>query len=192
MIHDKGDPWELELVEENYTLGRAKDNDIKLTVGTVSAHHAAIVLRDNDYWLQDLLSTNGTYVNGRRVQRRRLEDRDHIMLADCRIEFFEIIEQHPTGQRTKLYSGALLEDGANKLRLGDTPVNRLRHRKGETGEIPYRSGRFFSADGSWFFATREGENVGPFDTLQLARAGLVEYGRRVGFLAGFDDDIYLR
>ena len=192
MIHDKGEPWELELVEENYTLGRGKDNDIKLTVGTVSAHHAAIVLRDNDYWLQDLLSTNGTYVNGRRVQRRRLEDRDHIMLADCRIEFFEIIEQHPTGQRTKLYSGVLLEESANKLRLGDTPVNRLRHRRGETGEIPYRSGRFFSADGSWFFATREGENVGPFETLQLARAGLVEYGRRVGFLAGFDDDVYLR
>jgi len=192
IVHDKSETRELELVEESYTLGRAKDNDIRLGVGTVSAHHAAIVLRDSEYWLQDLLSTNGSYVNGRRVQRRRLEDRDHIMLADCRMEFFEIIEQRPTGQRTKLYSGAMLGQATSKHNIGDTPVNRLRHRKGERGEIPYRSGRFFSADGSWFFATREGDSVGPFETLQLARAGLVEYGRKIGFLAGFDDDVYLR
>jgi len=192
IVHDKSDARELDLVDENYTLGRAKDNDIRLGVGTVSAHHAALVLRDTDYWLQDLLSTNGSYVNGRRVQRRRLEDRDHIMLADCRMEFFEIVEQRPAGQRTKLYSGAMLDQGTGKQKVGETPVTRLRHRKGERGEIPYRSGRFFSADGSWFFATREGDNVGPFETLQMARSGLVDYGHRVGFLAGFDDDMYLR
>jgi len=192
IVHDKSEARELDLVDENYTLGRAKDNDIRLGVGTVSAHHAALVLRDSDYWIQDLLSTNGSYVNGRRVQRRRLEDRDHIMLADCRMEFFEIVEQRPAGQRTKLYSGAMLDQGTGMHKVGETPVTRLRHRKGERGEIPYRSGRFFSAEGSWFFATREGDNVGPFETLQLARSGLVDYGHRVGFLAGFDDDVYLR
>ena len=192
IVHDKSEARELDLVDENYTLGRAKDNDIRLGVGTVSAHHAALVLRDSDYWIQDLLSTNGSYVNGRRVQRRRLQDRDHIMLADCRMEFFEIVEQRPAGQRTKLYSGAMLDQGTGMHKVGETPVTRLRHRKGEKGEIPYRSGRFFSAEGSWFFATREGDNVGPFETLQLARSGLVDFGHRVGFLAGFDDDVYLR
>ncbi len=108
------------------------------------------------------------------------------------MEFFEILDVQPAGQRTKIYSGAMLEQRAGRLGTGQTPVNRLRHRKGESGEIPYRSGRFFSADGSWYFSTREGNNVGPFETLQLARAGLVEYGRKVGFLAGFDDDVYLR
>jgi len=191
IIHDQGGSRELELAEESYTLGRAKDNDIKIDVTTVSAHHAALVLRDTDYWLQDLLSTNGSYVNGRRVQRRRLEDRDHIMLADCRMEFFEILDVKPAGQRTKVYSVAMLEQMTGKP-SSETPVNRLRHRKGETGPIPFRSGRFFSADGSWYFATREGTNVGPFESLQLARAALIDYGRKVGFLAGFDDDVYVQ
>ena len=177
IVHDQGGARELELVEENYTLGRSKDNDIELGAWTVSAHHAALVLRDSDYWLQDLLSTNGSYVNGRRVQRHRLEDRDQIMLADYRMEFLVVVEQRPTGQRTKLYSGALLDQGTSKHKVGDTPVTRLRHRKGETGEIPYRSGRFLSAEGSWFFATREGVNVGPFETQQLASAGLVNCKR---------------
>ena len=66
----------------------------------------------------------------------------------------------------------------------------MRHRKGEDGKIPFRSGRFFSADGQWYFATREGQDQGPYDSLPAARAALVEYGRRVGFLTGFDDDRY--
>ena len=75
---------------------------------------------------------------------------------------------------------------------GQTPVTRIRHRRGESGDVPFRSGRFFSSDGQWYFSTREGDNVGPFNSLHDARAGLVEYGRKVGFLAAFDDDRYLR
>ena len=107
------------------------------------------------------------------------------------MEFFAILDQDLAGQRTRLYSSAMLEQGAGVIKVGDTPVTRERHRKGETGAVPYRSGRFFSAEGSWFFATREGDDLGPFDSLQQARAGLVAYGRKVGFLAGFDDDRYV-
>ena len=183
-IKDADASREVMLEREIYTLGRARDNDIVLKVGTVSAHHAALVRKDDDYWIEDLLSTNGTFVNGRRVQRRRLEDRDTIMLADCQIYFSELVE--PKGVRTKVYSGAIIEQNA----YAATPVKRVQHRKGETGKVPFRSGRFFTADGQWYFATREGTNVGPFESLNEARAALVEYGRRQGFMAGFDAEIY--
>lgn len=177
----------MELSEEAYTLGRARDNDVCLSVTTVSGHHAALVRKEDGYWLEDLLSTNGSYINGVRVQRRRLKDGDVLELADCRIEYFEIVEPEPEKEeRTKLYTGAMIEQS----RSGRTPTVRQRHRKGESGEIPYRSGRFFCAGGKWYFSTREGDDVGPFESLDLARAGLVEYGRKVGFLAGFDDDFY--
>lgn len=43
------------------------------------------------------------------------------------------------------------------------------------GEIPVRSNRFFAADGQWFFATREGNPVGPFDDKQEAQQGLDDF-----------------
>ena len=41
-------------------------------------------------------------------------------------------------------------------------------RKGETGPIPYRTGRFFCGDSAWFFSTREGLEHGPFPTKEKA------------------------
>jgi len=49
------------------TIGRVQDNDIVLPVGNVSKRHARIVLKNDKYIVVDLRSTNGTYVNGRRL-----------------------------------------------------------------------------------------------------------------------------
>ncbi len=48
-------------------IGRLEDNDICLPKNNVSKHHARIVLKDDRYVLVDQKSTNGTYVNGRRI-----------------------------------------------------------------------------------------------------------------------------
>jgi len=42
------------------------------------------------------------------------------------------------------------------------------HRKGESGPIPYRTGRFFVVDSEWYFTTREGLDHGPFPTKEKA------------------------
>ena len=42
------------------------------------------------------------------------------------------------------------------------------HRKGESGNIPYRTGRFFIVDSLWYFSTREGLTHGPFPTRENA------------------------
>ncbi len=45
-------------------------------------------------------------------------------------------------------------------------------RKGESGVIPFRSGRFFNVETKWYFASREGIDHGPFDSKQQAEVSL--------------------
>ena len=49
------------------------------------------------------------------------------------------------------------------------------NRTGEMGNVPVRSDRFFSAQGEWFFSTREGTPIGPFDDKNDARQGLGDF-----------------
>ena len=55
----------------SWLIGGATNNDLVIDVPTVSAHHCCL-LRSNDgeFFLEDLGSTNGTYVNGRRIEQR--------------------------------------------------------------------------------------------------------------------------
>ncbi|MEZ6184304.1 MAG: trypsin-like peptidase domain-containing protein [Planctomycetota bacterium] len=57
-------------------IGRADDADLILREMGVSWNHAEIRLRDDDYWLVDTGSTNGTYVNDERAHNARLKDGD--------------------------------------------------------------------------------------------------------------------
>jgi len=50
-----------------------------------------------------------------------------------------------------------------------------RHREGELGAVPFRSGRFFYIDSKWYFSCREGKEVGPFPSKQAAEMALGEY-----------------
>jgi len=48
-------------------VGRDLDNDVVLADPTISGRHAVVSLRDGAWWVEDLASTNGTYVNGDRL-----------------------------------------------------------------------------------------------------------------------------
>ncbi len=73
------------LEKEVFTIGRAPGLDLILADRMVSGRHARIVHQDDGYWLEDLNSTNGTFVNGARVDRHRLRTGDRI--AFDRVEF---------------------------------------------------------------------------------------------------------
>ena len=49
------------------------------------------------------------------------------------------------------------------------------NRQGEAGPVPVRSDRFFAAQGQWYFATREGAPIGPFEDKEEARQGLDDF-----------------
>lgn len=68
-------------------LGRSRQADLYVTDANVSRRHAEVVREGSDYWVVDLGSTNGTHVNGERVQRTRLEDGDVITIGSTDVVF---------------------------------------------------------------------------------------------------------
>jgi len=71
------------------TIGRGLNNDIILEDTRVSRHHAQLQYRARRFWIADLGSTNGTYVNDEQVAERSLRDGDVISLGGLELTFKE-------------------------------------------------------------------------------------------------------
>src|SRR5690348_2754330 len=68
VVNEKGgEQKRLEFDKLEVTIGRVQGNDIILPKGNVSKRHSRIVLKDGKFIIVDLKSTNGTYVNGRKI-----------------------------------------------------------------------------------------------------------------------------
>ncbi len=69
-------------------LGRVPDNDLCFENDSVSGHHAEIYhLPDGSFQICDLGSTNGTWVNGQRIQNQILRNGDIVELGEVRLHF---------------------------------------------------------------------------------------------------------
>ena len=86
LVDDTGRHYRLR---ESCSLGRAGSNDIPLPDDKVSRQHALVQLRGRDeFWLLDLNSRNGTFLNGARLeQAARLRDRDRVQIARFTLVF---------------------------------------------------------------------------------------------------------
>ncbi len=84
VISEKGGAERRERYEQNeITIGRVKGNDVLLPKGNVSKRHARLIVRDGRYIVTDLKSTNGTYVNHRRITHATLvREGDRIYIGD--------------------------------------------------------------------------------------------------------------
>jgi hypothetical protein len=78
---------EVALAKERIAIGRGPGNDIVLDNLAVSAEHAVIVTHDDDSFLEDLNSTNGTQVNGQPIKKHFLQDEDVIEIAQYRVRY---------------------------------------------------------------------------------------------------------
>src|SRR6478672_13361980 len=72
---------------ERLTIGRRADNDLCLPYPPVSAEHAVVVTVLEDSFLQDLDSTNGTLVNGQRINKHFLIDHDEIDIGRVQLVY---------------------------------------------------------------------------------------------------------
>ena len=68
-------------------MGRSEHNDIAIASRFVSRHHLLLVRHGSSTFLMDLNSSNGTFVNSRRVSNSVLKDNDIITVGDHRIKF---------------------------------------------------------------------------------------------------------
>ena len=78
---------EYELNLERLTIGRKPDNDIQIDNLAVSGKHALIITILDDSFLEDLGSTNGTYVNGKLVKKHALKDGDVIAIGKHELKY---------------------------------------------------------------------------------------------------------
>jgi pSer/pThr/pTyr-binding forkhead associated (FHA) protein len=78
-------PGTAQLETARLTLGRGSGCTLVLDDITVSRRHAELVVRDGAWILRDLGSSNGTWVNGRRVVEAEVRSGDVVVLGDCRV-----------------------------------------------------------------------------------------------------------
>ena len=106
IVLEDGLRTELALGGPVISIGRALDNDIRLTNTLVSRHHCRIETLDDEAWVIDLGSANGTLVNGERVDRRVLAPGDEIELSGTRVQ---VEEEEPATEEPTLV--AAVNDG---------------------------------------------------------------------------------
>ncbi len=85
---------EVQLTKDRTTLGRRPYNDIVIDNLAVSGEHAVLQMTGNDVHLEDLNSTNGTYVNGKAARKQLLQNGDIVEVGKYKIRFVnEAVEQ---------------------------------------------------------------------------------------------------
>jgi pSer/pThr/pTyr-binding forkhead associated (FHA) protein len=85
---------ELIVKRDMLTMGRKVDNDLRLEDSTVSNRHARIRKRADGLYVEDCESTNGTFVNGKKVNMHRLQNGDVIVIGKYTITH-ETVDEDP-------------------------------------------------------------------------------------------------
>lgn len=78
---------EVQLTKDRTTLGRRPYNDIVIDNLAVSGEHAVLQLTGNEVYLEDLNSTNGTYINGKAVKKQLLQNNDTVEIGKYKIKY---------------------------------------------------------------------------------------------------------
>ena len=86
---------EHSLNKEVINIGRSEDNDIRLETGKISRKHAQIVAQQGKFYLHDLQSTNGTWVNGKKIDVHLLQSGDTIQISQFSLCFTAVPSDNP-------------------------------------------------------------------------------------------------
>lgn len=108
------------LAKNRFTIGRQPDSDLVLDVVGVSKQHAAVFTLGNDQILEDLQSTNGTYVNGERVAKHILQNDDVIVISDYALKYINAKASPDMDFDKTMYMQGL--NGVGKTRGADSTL----------------------------------------------------------------------
>ena len=81
------DVQEFVISDNVCSIGRIQSNEIHIKDEMVSGHHSKIIRFQNNYFIEDLASTNGTFVNGKRIKKCVLKDGDKISFGRYKMLF---------------------------------------------------------------------------------------------------------
>ncbi len=114
---------EYNMNKERYTIGRLPDNDIRIDNPAVSGHHSLIINILNDSFLEDLNSTNGTYVNGKLIKKHALQHGDVVTVGHHQLRFVDQADsdaEQDEFEKTMVITPA--SQSADKLRAASQAV----------------------------------------------------------------------
>src|SRR3954451_25414272 len=92
---------EVQLTKDRTTLGRRPYNDIVIDNLAVSGEHAVLQMTGAEVYLEDLNSTNGTYVNGKAVKKQLLQNNDTVEIGKYKIKYINEVSG-PTFEKTMI------------------------------------------------------------------------------------------
>jgi len=125
---------EVQITKDKTTLGRRPYNDIVIDNLAVSGEHATIQMAGGEVSIEDLNSTNGTYVNGKTIKKQTLQNGDAIEIGKYKIKFvgdgaadnFDktmVVKAQPAGiARTAPAAPAPMEAAASGLGISGAPI----------------------------------------------------------------------
>lgn len=102
-------------------IGRSSDLDMVLVEDMVSRRHAKITSTASDVYIQDLGSTNGTFVNGEKISRSRLSEGDRILVGTSIIKL--VAADLTSSGQTEAEARRRLEAGANRQSMTGRPMS---------------------------------------------------------------------
>jgi len=87
LIRTEGDSDVVHVLGRKTSVGRTPDNDLQIDAKFISRHHAVILAGPAHTIIEDLNSTNGVLVNGRRITRQTLKDGDAVVIGKTLFRF---------------------------------------------------------------------------------------------------------
>jgi len=81
---------EVQITKDKTTLGRRPYNDIVIDNLAVSGEHAVLQMVGSDVFIEDLNSTNGTYINGKAIKKQLLQHNDTVEIGKYKIKFHSV------------------------------------------------------------------------------------------------------
>ena len=97
---------DVQITKDKTTLGRRPYNDIVIDNLAVSGEHAVLQMVGNDVFIEDLNSTNGTYINGKAIKKQLLTHNDTVEIGKYKIKY--LVEDGGDYERT-----LIIRPGAN-------------------------------------------------------------------------------
>jgi pSer/pThr/pTyr-binding forkhead associated (FHA) protein len=102
---------EVQITKDKTTLGRRPYNDIVIDNLAVSGEHAVLQMVGSDVFIEDLNSTNGTYINGKAVKKQLLAHNDTVEVGKYKIKF--MVEDGTDYEKTMIMKpGSMSASGA--------------------------------------------------------------------------------
>ena len=95
---------ELKIDQDEIIIGRDSGNDIQIDNEAVSREHARITRGSNYYLIEDLNSTNGTFVNGKKIYKKFLQEVDEISIGKHSLQI--VLEDPPAIMKERKLKGA--------------------------------------------------------------------------------------